>query len=113
MARKLRVEYAGAIYPVLNRGDRREPIFKEEEDRERFIQTLGEVCVKTGWKVQALCLMADHFHLLVETPQANLVAKNVSRLCQSRLLLITVDLNCQFAGKSSLGFAAESHPLLR
>ena len=74
MARKLRVEYPGAIYHVLNRGDRREPIFKDNEDRQRFVSTLGEVCVKTGWQVQAFCLMPNHFHLVLETPRANLVA---------------------------------------
>jgi len=58
----------------MNRGDRREPIFKDDEDRNSFISTLGEACGKTGWQVHALCLMGNHFHLVVETPQANLVA---------------------------------------
>ena len=53
MARKLRVEYAGAIYHVMNRGDRREPIYKDAVDRRRFIETLGEACTKTGWQVHA------------------------------------------------------------
>jgi len=57
MARKLRVEYAGAIYHVMNRGDRREPIFKDDQDREVFFATLGEACGKTGWQVHALCLI--------------------------------------------------------
>jgi len=74
MARKLRVEYPGAIYHVMNRGDRREPIFRDDADRQRFLETLGEACVKTGWQVHALCLMSNHFHLVVETPRANLVA---------------------------------------
>jgi len=74
MARKRRVEYPGAIYHVMNRGDRQEPIFKDEEDRERFLATLTEACGKTGWQVHAYCLMSNHFHLVVETPQANLVA---------------------------------------
>ena len=74
MARKLRVEYAGAIYHVMNRGNHRKPIFKDDEDREGFLATLGEACRKTGWRVQALCLMPNHFHLLLETPQPNLVA---------------------------------------
>ncbi len=73
MPRKLRVEYPGAIYHVMNRGDRREPIFKDDEDRQRFWDTLGEACTKTGWQVHALCLMPNHFHLVMETPQANLV----------------------------------------
>jgi len=74
MARKLRLEYEGAIYHVVNRGDRREAIFKDDKDRERFLETLGECCVKTDWQVHALCLMNNHFHLVVETPKANLVA---------------------------------------
>ena len=73
MARKLRVEYPGAIYHVLNRGDRREEIFRDDQDRQRFLETLGETCAKTGWQVHALCLMPTHFHLVIETPQANLV----------------------------------------
>ncbi len=49
MARKLRVEYAGTIYHVMNRGDRRERIFMDDADRQRFVDTLGEACAKTGW----------------------------------------------------------------
>ncbi|MBI2926100.1 MAG: transposase [Verrucomicrobia bacterium] len=74
MARKLRVEFPGAIYHVMNRGDRREPIFKDDTDRQKFLETLGEACVKTGWQVHAYCLMPNHFHLVLETPQPNLVA---------------------------------------
>jgi hypothetical protein len=51
MVRKLRVEYSGALYHVMNRGDRREPIFKDDWDREIFMETSGEVCAKTGWEV--------------------------------------------------------------
>src|SRR5262249_31699820 len=58
----------------MNRGDRREAIFRDAQDRERFGETLGETCAKTAWQVHALCLMPNHFHLVVETPQANLVA---------------------------------------
>ena len=74
MARKLRVEYPGAIYHLMNRGDRREPIFRDDQDRERFLTTLGQTCAKTDWQVHAFCLMPNHFHLVVETPRANLVA---------------------------------------
>ena len=74
MARKLRVEYPGAIYHVMNRGDRRERIFMDDADRQRFVETLGEVCAKTGWQVHAYVLMPNHFHWVVETPQPNLVA---------------------------------------
>lgn len=74
MARKLRVEYPGAVYHVMNRGDRREPVFRDDEDRLCFLGTLGEACGKTGWQVHALCLMPNHFHLVLETPRGNLVA---------------------------------------
>jgi len=74
MARQLRVQYPGAMYHVINRGDRREAIFQDDKDRECFLMTLGEACGKTGWQVHAFCLMSNHFHLVIETPKANLVA---------------------------------------
>jgi REP-associated tyrosine transposase len=74
MARKLRVQYPGAIYHVINRGDRREAIFEDDSDGQCFLQTLAEACAKTQWQVHAYCLMRNHFHLVLETPQANLVA---------------------------------------
>jgi putative transposase len=74
MARQLRLEYAGAIYHVMSRGDRQEEIFWDDEDRRRFLKTLGEACERAGWEVHAYCLMGNHFHLVVETPQPTLVA---------------------------------------
>ena len=74
MARKIRIEYAGAIYHVMARGDHGEKIFKDDKDRQLFLRTLGEACEKTRWQVHAFCLLSNHFHLVVETPEANLVA---------------------------------------
>lgn len=74
MPRKLRVEYEGAIYHLINRRDRRETIFKDDKDRELFLETPGQCCAKTGWRVHAYCLMPNHFHLVMETPKANLMA---------------------------------------
>ena len=74
MPRKLRLEYPGAIYHVMNRGDRREDIVRDDADRRSFEAALGEACGKTGWQVHAYCLLRNHFHLVVETPRANLVA---------------------------------------
>ncbi len=74
MPRSLRIEYPGAIYHVLNRGDRREDIFRDDSDRHRFLATLDEACQKTDWQVHAYCLMRNHFHLVIETAQPNLVA---------------------------------------
>ena len=74
MPRKARVEFAGAIYHLLDRGDRREAIFRDDIDRRGFLRTLAEVCARTGWRIHAYVLMSNHYHLLVETPEANLVA---------------------------------------
>ena len=79
MARKLRVEYPGAVYHVMNRGDRREPIYADDQDRLLFLDTLAEACGKTDWQVHAWCLMSNHFHLVIETPRGNLVQGMVSK----------------------------------
>ena len=73
MRRAMRVEYPGAIYHVMDRGDRREDIFINDVDRQDFLKTLAEACQKTAWQVHAYCLMRNHFHLVLETPNANLV----------------------------------------
>jgi len=80
MPRPLRIEYSGAIYHVMNRGDRRQQIFRDLHDRVRFLKTLTEACGKTEWQIHAYCLMSNHFHLVIETPQPNLVAGNPSVL---------------------------------
>jgi REP element-mobilizing transposase RayT len=74
MARGIRVEYAGAFYHVMARGNRRERIFLDDGDRRFFCETLGETCERTGWRVHGWTLMSNHYHLMVETPEANLVA---------------------------------------
>lgn len=73
MARQVRIEYAGAFYHVMARGDRRELIVENEGDRGDFLATFGRVCAKTGWRVHAWVLMSNHYHWLIETPEANLV----------------------------------------
>ena len=57
---------------MMNRGDRREPVVLDDKDRHLFLETLGETCKKTDWQIHAYCLMSNHFHLVVETPRANL-----------------------------------------
>jgi len=73
MARKLRVQYEGAIYQVMNRGDHREDIFRDGKDRQLFLHILGQASAKTDWQIHAWCLMRNRFHLVVEAPKANLV----------------------------------------
>jgi REP element-mobilizing transposase RayT len=71
MARQLRVEYPGAVYQMMNRGDRREPIVRDDEDRKDILTTLGEACAKGGWQVHALCLMPNHFHLVLDDAEVD------------------------------------------
>lgn len=72
MARPLRLEFAGALYHVTARGDRQEPIYENDDDRIAFLELLSEVCLLCNWVCHAYCLMGNHYHLLVETPEGNL-----------------------------------------
>lgn len=72
MARPLRIEFAGALYHVTSRGDGREDIYLSDHDRELFLSVLDEVCQRFNWHCHAYCLMSNHYHLLIETPDANL-----------------------------------------
>lgn len=74
MPRSARVQYAGAVYHVMCRGDRREPIFDSDRDRREFLRTLGEACKRAGFLVHSYVLMSNHYHLLLETPSGNLVS---------------------------------------
>ena len=73
MPRQIRIEYPGAIYHVMSRGNRREDTFPDDVDRQDFLKTLAEACRKADFQVDAYCLMSHHFHLVVETPQGHLV----------------------------------------
>ncbi|MDF7802114.1 transposase [Pontiellaceae bacterium B1224] len=73
MARKPRVEFAGATYHVMCRGNHQEAVFKDAKDNERFLDTLEEVSERNGWLIHAFVLMSNHYHLLLETPEPNLV----------------------------------------
>ncbi len=72
MSRPLRIEFPNALYHVTARGDRREDIFEDDEDRLAFLKTLGSVVDQFNWLCYAWCLMDNHYHLLVQTPDANL-----------------------------------------
>jgi REP element-mobilizing transposase RayT len=72
MSRPLRLEFAGALYHITSRGNARSLIYLQEDDFELFLQILGDVCDRYNWVVHAYCLMSNHYHLLVETPDANL-----------------------------------------
>ena len=72
MARPLRIEFSGALYHVTSRGDRREAIYDDDEDRTAFLDVLSEVIKRYHWICHAYCLMTNHYHLVIETVDGNL-----------------------------------------
>lgn len=72
MSRPLRIEFAGALYHVTSRGDGQKAIYRDDQDRRGYLSVLAEVCQRFNWHVHAYCLMDNHYHLLVETPDGNL-----------------------------------------
>ena len=73
MARKVRIEYPGAIYHVINRGNYRSWIFESKGARASFLECLERACISMGWRLYAWCLMGNHYHLCLETVDPNLV----------------------------------------
>lgn len=72
MSRPLRLEFAGALYHITSRGNRRENIYEADDDRLMFLALLGDVCQRYQWRCHAYCLMSNHYHLLIETMDATL-----------------------------------------
>jgi putative transposase len=72
MSRPLRIELAGGLYHVTSRGDRREDIYAADEDRLAWLDLFGKVCKRFNWRCHAYCQMTDHYHIVLETPEANL-----------------------------------------
>ena len=72
MTRPLRIEYPGALYHVTSRGNGGQSIFREEGDRHFFLKLLESAIGKFHWMCHAYCLMNNHYHLLIETPEGNL-----------------------------------------
>ncbi|MEK6209937.1 MAG: transposase [Pseudomonadota bacterium] len=73
MTRPLRLEFAGALYHLTARGDRQQPLFEDDDDRLVFLDLLAKEVLQQGWVLYAFCLMGNHYHLLLETPEPNLV----------------------------------------
>lgn len=72
MARPLRLKYPGAVYHLTSRGNRQENIYRADADRLAFLEILGKTVKRYNWICYAYCLMDNHYHLLVETPDGNL-----------------------------------------
>jgi putative transposase len=97
MARPLRIEYEGAIYHVTARGNNRRVIFKQDSDRGRFLQTLADSVRRFDVRLYLFCLMGNHVHLVLETPQANL-----SRFMHRLLTAYTVYFNTRHSESGHL-----------
>ena len=72
MTRPLRLEYPGALYHITSRGNERRTIYWEDNDYQLFLNLLTEVCHHLGWLIHSWCLMTNHYHLVIETPQPKL-----------------------------------------
>jgi REP element-mobilizing transposase RayT len=72
MARPLRIEYPGAYYHVTSRGNERKTIFRDDRDRERFLELVGRAVEEFHLRLHGYVLMSNHYHLLVETPKGGL-----------------------------------------
>ena len=107
MSRLLRLEYAGALYHVTSRGNERKAIFLEACDFEFFLDVLDKVCLRFNRVIHSWCLMTNHYHLLVETPDANLSA-GMRQLCCLSVRWLYDGRNCKvlwcalFDGKQGL-----------
>ena len=106
MARPLRLEFAGALYHVTARGNERRAIFlgNLDDDRTVFLDVLADTCERFNWTCHAYCLMSNHYHLLVETPEANL-SKGMRQLNG----VYTQYVNRTCACRPSLSGAIQSH----
>lgn len=72
MSRPIRLEFPDALYHITSRGDRREDIYDDDADREAFLKIFSKVIEQNNWYCYSYCLMSNHYHLLVQTPDANL-----------------------------------------
>jgi putative transposase len=72
MARPLCIEFSGAVYHITSRGNERKAVFRDDQDRKIFLDTLADVTLRYNWLCHAYCLMDNHYHLLIDTPDGNL-----------------------------------------
>ncbi len=75
MARKLRMQYAGAVYHVMARGNQGRDIYADDQDRRLWLEALAEGCEKTGWRIHAWVMMRNHYHLLLCAVKGSVLEK--------------------------------------
>lgn len=84
MGRLLRLEFAGALYHITSRDNGRKAIYLEESYFELFLELLNDVCEQCNWVIHAYCLMNNHYHQLLETPDSNL-SKGMRQLGKGKI----------------------------
>jgi putative transposase len=72
MARRLRIQYPGAIYHLMARGNARQDIVRDDADRDRLVEYLGRAAIRCSWRVYAFAIMSNHLHVVLKTPEPNL-----------------------------------------
>jgi len=97
MSRPLRLQFPGAVYHVTARGNAREAIFFGDADRSLFLQTLGEAIERFRWRCHAYCLMNNHYHLLLETADANLSLGMRHLICRTKSAAIASAFSPRYA----------------
>lgn len=133
MARPLRLEFPGAVYHVTSRGNARQNIVIDNRDRSQFLSMLAHVVDRYGWLCHAYCLMDNHYHLLIETPNPNLSLgmrqlngrytqtynrrhARVGHLFQGRFTAILVEKEahllelCRYVVRNPVGAKLVAHP---
>jgi len=106
MPRPLRIQFPGAVYHVMNRGNGRQAIFEDAADARRFMARLEEIAAPLDWRFHAYCLMTNHYHFVLQTPQANLSAG-----MQALAARYTQDFNRRHARDGQL-FRGRFHAIL-
>lgn len=114
MPRKRRIEFPGALYHVLSRGNYRKELFLEEGSGERFEETLMEAVDRCGWRVFSYVIMSNHFHLALETPEPNLVTgmKWLQGTFATRFNRFRKESGHVFQGRYKAILVGEGRPLL-
>lgn len=114
MARKLRLEYAGAFYHVINRGNYRRGLFTGKSAAEAFERCLEEAAERFRWQVHAFVVTSNHFHLALETPEPNLslAIKRLQGTWAARFNRFRGEIGRLFQGRY-LGFLAEEDAACR
>jgi REP-associated tyrosine transposase len=86
MARPLRLELSGGVYHVTSRGDGREDLYLTDAGREAWLEVFGQVCERVNWVWHAWCQRTNHYHILIETPEANMAqgTRQLNGMCMQR-----------------------------